>query len=39
MTIDEYELVRAQDDRLAVVDELDQVEALVADDPRGARSE
>jgi hypothetical protein len=60
MTIDEYELVRAQDDRFAVspghedaeiervverndrfavVDKLDQVEALVADDPRGARSE
>jgi hypothetical protein len=60
MTIDEYELVRAQDDRFAVspgheeaeiervvesndrfvvVDKLDPVEALVADDPRGARSE
>ena len=39
MTIDEYELVRDQDDRFAVVDKLDQVEALVADDSRGARSE
>jgi hypothetical protein len=60
MTIEEYEIVRAQDDRFAVVpgheaaeiervverndrfiivDKLDQVEALVADDPRGARSE
>jgi hypothetical protein len=60
MTIDEYEVVRRQDDRFAVwpghedadlervvettdrfviVDKLDQVEALVADDPRGARSE
>jgi hypothetical protein len=60
MTIEEYEVVRAQDDRFAVmpgheapeiervvdgndrfvvVDKVDQVEALVADDPRGARSE
>ncbi len=60
MTIDEYEVVRGQDDRFAVspghedaeiervverndrfvvVDKLDQVEAVVADDPRGARSE
>jgi hypothetical protein len=60
MTIEEYEVVRAQDDRFAVapgheeaelervvdatdrfvvVDKRDQVEALVADDPRGARSE
>jgi hypothetical protein len=59
MTIDEYEVVRRQDDRFAVapghedgeiervvqtndrfvlVDKLDQVEALVADDPRGASS-
>jgi hypothetical protein len=39
MTIDEYALVRAQDNRFVAVDKLDQVEALVADDPRGARSE
>ncbi len=60
MTIGEYEIVRAQDDRFAVlpghenaeiesvverserfvvVDKRDEVEALVADDPRGARSE
>ncbi len=59
MTIDEYEVVRLQDDRFAVapghedgaiervvvtndrfivVDKLDEVEALVADDPRGAPS-
>jgi hypothetical protein len=59
MTIDEYEVVRRQDDRFAVapgheydeiyhvvanthrfavVDKVDQVEALVADDPRGAPS-
>jgi hypothetical protein len=60
MTIEEYELVRRQDDRFAVlpghedadiervveanerfvvVDKRDEVEALVADDPRGATSE
>ena len=60
MTIEEYELVRGQDDRFAVapgheageiervvdgterflvVDKVDEVEALVADDARGATSE
>jgi hypothetical protein len=60
MTLREYEVVRAQDDRFAVwpghedaevervversdrfvvVDKRPEVEALVADDPRGARSE
>ena len=60
MTIEEYEVVRTQDDRFAVVpgheaaeiervvdgndrfvvvDKVDEVEALVADDPRRARSE
>ena len=59
MTIDEYEVVRLQDDRFAVapghedgeiervvvkndrfalVDKVHEVEALVADDPRGAPS-
>ena len=60
MTIDEYEIVRREDDRFAVspghedaeiervvatnerfvvVDKVAEVEALVADDPRGAPSE
>ncbi len=60
MTLAEYDVVRAQDDRFAlvpghetddlehvvdaneryvVVDKVDEVEHLVADDPRGRRSE